>query len=288
MTMKAFIHRLLVLTLLSNCTLLLFAQDKEKFEFFCPDNEQRPVGFFVGVGLTNSLATIADQQLNFTLSETTGYEATLKPEGIWGKSLEAGAFFLPRRGLIRIIDLGLGFRNFKGEEHIEAIRDPGSDLSFPDMIISTGEFDYYRATVRLNLQTVNLLGKNVYFHQGPGLFMEKTVLLKESFEIPHLGLVDSAPNQAMITSLNYTAGIGVKLQKGRILDLYIHAPLVSTGGDTEGAKELIYSSAYYNFTLGIRFKWLKMVPDRLCPAFDSHSKKGKSIAKQSKPRFGNW
>lgn len=289
-TMNALVHRLLLLTLLLNCAVLLTAQDKdrEKFKFFCPDNEQRPVGFFVGLGVTNSLATISESSMDFTLSETTGYKATFTPKGKWGKSFEVGTFFLPRRGIIRIIDLGIGYRDFRGEEQIIALRNPGSDLSFPDDIISQGEFNYSRISVRLNLETVSILGRNTFFHQGPGLYMERTIVLRESFEVPLLGLVDSAPKQDMIGSLNYTVGLGFKLSKGRILDFYAHAPLISAGGNTKGNKELIYSSAYRSFAVGLRFKWLKSAPDRLCPAFDNRSKDRKVVIKKSAPRFGKW
>jgi len=263
-------------------------KDKDSFKFFCPNHNFKSIGFYAGLGASNSIASTASSQLDLDVTETTGYKVTLTPKGQWGQSLEVGAFFIPHTGLIRLVDFGVGFRNFRGVERIEAVRDPGGDVSFPDDIISQGEFNYTRISLRTNIQTVTLLGKRAFFHQGPGVFFDKTVTLNDDFDIPHLGLTDSAPRQTMIISLNYTAGIGFKLKEGQYLDFYAHAPLVSTGGKIKGGSELIYSSSYRNYVIGIRYQWLKTPPDRICPAFNGGSNSRKSHSKKSESIFKHW
>ena len=267
----------------------IVAQDKDNYLFFCPDNDHKAFGYFIGLGGTNSIAKLqTDDALDFIISETTSYTGSMEVNSKLGPSLELGAFVIPRRGFFRMIDMGIGYRNVKGVESVQAVRQPGGDLSYPEEIQSEGVFDYSRVALRLNVQTVTLLGKKAYFHQGPGLYIDQTVKLDDSYSVPYLELSTTAPEQLNITSLNYTAGIAFKLSPGSFLDVYAHMPLISTGGKTNGSNELIYSSSFHNYVFGIRYQWLKPTPDRVCPAFSSGSSNKKSTATKGKARFAHW
>ena len=267
----------------------LQAQEKDNYLFFCPGNVHKPFGYFIGFGGANSIAKLrTDEALDITISETTSYTGSMKVESKLGPSLEVGTFVIPRKGFFRIIEIGLGYRNFKGVESVQAVRQSGSDLSYPEEINREGVFDYSRVALRFNAQTVTLLGRKAYFHQGPGLYIDQTIKLDNAYSVPHLELNTSAPGQLNITSLNYTAGIAFKVSPGNFLDVYAHMPLFSTGGRTDGPYELIYSSSFHSYVFGIRYQWLKQTPDRVCPAFSSGSSNKKSAVKKGKARFSHW
>lgn len=285
---KLVLYRAIAVLVMFGALTGLEAQNKDNYLFFCPDNDLRSFGYFIGIGGSSSIATLqSNEVLDFRISETTTYVGSMDVKSKLGPSLEAGAFFIPRKGLFRMIDIGLGYRNFKGVESVQAIRQPGGDLSYPEEIKREGAFDYSRVSLRMNVQLVTLIGRKAYIHQGPGVLIDQTVALDESFNVPHLELNTSAPEQLNITSLNYTAGMAFMISKGKFLDLYAHIPLVSTGGTTNGPKELIYSSSFHNYFFGIRFQWLKPTPDRVCPAFSSGSSNRRSAGKKSggKPSF---
>lgn len=266
--------------------LQLTGQEKDVHDFFCPRNDYSSFGFYLGLGGSRSLPGSVSSDLDLIVSESTRYTAQLSPEGRWGTGVDGGLFAVPKQGPIRLMDVGLRYRSFKGAERLSAQRGPLSDRSFPEEILSTGEFDYKRLSLELDLKMLVQLHERYLFQHGPGFLADKSFDVDSQYEVPHLELPTAAPDQGTIVSLTYTAGFIYKLSPGKFLDMYAKAPLMSTGGEVEAGSERIFSSTYRNLLIGVRYRWLQAKPDRLCPAFGNYSKGSKS--RSARPKSRPW
>jgi len=241
-----------------------YAQQARSYKLFCPDLSVKPRGFTYSINFNQMSATPVQGQYMADAAETTSYLTDINANGKLGLGAELGAFVIPKFGLFRLVDIGIGYRRVSGEEQITGFRAIGGDLSFPDQVEYTGAFKYHRIYNRFNAQVVWMLGDETFLHHGPGLYIEQTIKTKTEHESGLFDFEVDAPHNPFSASFNYTAGITFKSGRGSFLDFYVMRGVYDFHGGGFDTSERIFNADYQSLQLGVRFMYMKRTADRIC------------------------
>ncbi|NND94747.1 MAG: hypothetical protein HKN45_07750, partial [Flavobacteriales bacterium] len=263
--------------------------DSPCYRMLCPDKNVQPFGVFFGGGVSLTSATVETPSFNTSVSNTTSYRVSMNSTGEPGFGADFGALFILKKSFIRIIDFGLNYREMNGQETMRAIRTPGGDITYPEVLQYDGSFRYQRIAFKLNAQSVLPIGYGVFFHLGPGLMVDETLGQKIEYEVDHLALETTAPKKPSRTDMIFSAGFGFKAGAAKFLNIYAQAPILAiTGDDLFSTREEIFNSSYRNTYIGLRFLWMKGRADRVCPAISSGNSGSRLSKKRLQSDFYPW
>jgi len=265
-----------------NSVLLLFvlivttviSQKKAPVEYILEvDNDHRPSGWYIGGGVTYMLASPGDFLQTDSLSPSLSYTGTYNPSGKIGMNVALGRYHIFDRGFIHMLDYGLSYRKFVGEQSYAGTIDGPSDPVFPDAVTGLGEFK--QNILGLNLGVNRFMGINRYFfllhnlHLGANYRMVNQVdYLSNVLTSPVL-----APENNLQGDLSYKLGLGFRMRKGLLIfsgSIPVYATYYTE--DVISKMKLIHGK-YHPLVFSLRYMWLNKKSDRVCPPNKGQKKK---------------
>jgi hypothetical protein len=265
--------RLFIALLLTAGQMSLIGQSSASYRLFHNRNEFKSFGIFSGIGMVKAFA---DSPRSFTdhISEVTRYDVRVSGQGNTAPFLELGGFSILKYGPIRMVDFGFSYRKVSGSELAQGFLQPGSDLSYPDLLNVKGEFIHHRTAFRMNFNMVFPLGRTAFFHTGPGLDARMTIRQKEQYDLRFLDLRNTSDVRKTAAGVNYMVGLGWKAGNGVFMDFYTYTSLMNIERENFRSTEPLFNSEFRLITFGLRLMWMRPEADRSCPTYQGSNRSG--------------
>ena len=261
-TMKRLLLLLVLLPFLPD----LWAQglmDRKHPDIFPLDGKMKRSGFFIGPGVTWSLAPFKDREAHYDLGQDTTADAIYQGMGRLGLYLEAGWFISTRDPvIIDYWDVGLAYKQLKGREEGQGTFGIGDSLG---SWLSEGDFNDQHLTFAVNanklFQTADYrffqfsLGANVDWRFGTGRDLTGSAVPGSQVFPPEF-----------IGQAHAKLGYGFKLTKQLMIIPAIETPFFSVQPEDQGFGRLQwFSTTYRPLILSVRFLFLRYPNGWACP-----------------------
>lgn len=245
---------------------LLFAQglmDRKHPDIFPLDGKMKRSGFFIGPGVTWTLAPFSDREEEQRLGADTLITATYHGKGALGLYLEAGWFFATRDPVvIDYWDVGLAYKQLKGSEESQGSIARGDSIG---EWAGLGEFNDQHLTLAVNA--------NKLFHTRDYQFVQFSLGANvdwrfsgtrdfTGFALP--GTQEFPPE--FIGQVHAKLGYGWKLTQRLMIIPAIETPFFSVEPADQGLGRLQwFSTTYRPLILSVRFLFLRHPNGWACP-----------------------
>lgn len=227
------------------------------------EGQAKRIGWFIGPGLTYTLAPFREDEREMFRNADTLYRATYDARGRLGLYLEGGLTWYTRDPLVvDYFDVGLAYKNLRGAEAFDGVLQRGDSLA---PLAGEGSFAERMLTFSANAnkfiptrsyQFVQLsLGANVDYRLGQGL---------EHTGDPRLNDHGFPPD--LWAQAHFKVGYGFKLTGHTILIPAIETPIFSfSPTDINFGRLQWFSSTYRPLILSVRFLFLRARNGFDCP-----------------------
>ena len=253
-------------------------------------HKKKKFGTYSGFGATNMIGSVKNTADSHSFTSTTSYNLNYRPVGGLAPFARFGVFLTPSGGPFGMIEFGLGYKQYKGGQELNALRIDGADISFPQTVYHKALFTHHMADIHFNFQNIIPLSKKHFILHGPGLSFEMMFRRKIDIEGSTLIPIDTEIDKKFLTSsLTYGAGYGVKLSDGRFLMIDVRTSFLSLFNDgNKSALRPIFESQFRPVMLGaIKYSWLSNKADISCVGVKGSSGSGGRFSKR-KPNVGRY
>lgn len=227
------------------------------------EGQAKRIGWFIGPGLTYTLARFSNAQEVVLQRPDTTYTATYDPNGRFGFHLEAGASWYTRDPvLVDYLDLGIAYKNLRGAETVAGTLQRGDTATS-----LSGEGSFAERMLTLNFNA------NRFIHTRPYQFVQLSLGVNADYRLggTYAHTADPVLNRhalppSLWTQLHFKVGYGLKLTGHTIMIPALETPVFSLVPEDKGlGRTQWFSSAYRPIILSLRFLFLRARDGWSCP-----------------------
>lgn len=258
--------------------------DRKHPDIFPLDGKMKRSGFFIGPGLTWTLAPFSDRDEEFRLGADTLIKARYTGKGALGLYLEAGWFIATRDPVvIDYWDFGLAYKQLKGSEESSGTLARGDSIG---EWLGAGSFNDQHLTLAINanklFQTTDYqfiqfsLGVNVDWRFGTG----------RDYVGPITPGAQAFPPE-FIGQVHAKLGYGWKITQRMMIIPAIETPFFSVNPEDQGLGRLQwFSTTYRPLIFSVRFLFLRHPNGWACPPVKNNEfEKHKVVNPTYEPRM---
>ena len=263
----------------------LTGQKSMSYKVFVPSNDYKQFGYQIQAGSSFTTGLKDSRITDMSIGNVTSYRVSVGAQGSSGLHFAAGGFYVFEKGLFRVVDFSLGFSQIKGVENLRAERLNGGDLSFPEIITSTGNYKFNTFEFHFGAKMVHTQNKRSFISHGPGLLVQESLSGKSEYPIPHLSLNNQIEEKWSSLGLTYSLSYGFRISSIAFVDLFVRTKFVDFSNQSifDTSRE-VFNSRYRNHVCGARILFMTKREGRSCPALSSNNEGSGRFSRQKKKR----